>query len=1055
MKKVVLLLALLLFGLQGLFAQTRDVSGSVTSSEDGSPIPGVSVVVKGTTLGTITDMNGKYSLKVPANAQSLSFSFVGMKSADVAIGNQTTINVLLYPATFGVDEVVVTAFGIKRSARELGVATSQVSDKELVQGGISNVVNGLTAKVSGLQINTVNNGVNPDTRITLRGNRHFLASNQALIVLDGVPINATYLNSINPNDVENVNILKGASASALYGNEASNGVLVISTRRGGGNKPVIKISNTTTFEDISYLPKLQTRFGAGSGEDTVNYVPEYTFWIGPDRNTDTYTSYENQSYGPEFNGQKVILGGVLEDGSYQMINYSAVKNQKKKFFDTGMSVQNDISYSVGDQKNNFYISLQDVSTTGTIPKDENRRSGFRVAGARSTGIFRADYSIGFTQTNTDVSGDEYFQQRPVYWNVLNTPAEIDLTLYKDIVNNKFANHNGYFNGYYPNPYWAIENSRNQNRSDRLLGSATIGLNPAPWIDISYRGGLVYSGNDASYYRNGCVFEPYYADNDPWGAGGVTTGSPYVGVSSESMSTSFILTGDLLVQLNHEFGDFTSKVILGNSIYSNKYRALSVANNSIVVPFLYNISNRLGEPGVGQTQLNRNSLGVFADVTLGYKNFAFLHASARNDWDSRLTKENRSFFYPGVDASVVLTDAIPSLSNDVLNFLKIRGGWSQTGQIALDNWYATLPSFNVGGGFPYGSTTGFTLNTTLSNPLLKPEITQEIEAGVEMSFIKNRVHFEVSAYQSNTKDQTIPATISFATGYASAYINAGELQTQGIETDLKLTPLLKLGDFAWSMTLAYTYNTSKVLSIMEGLDELPIGDASYAVKGEQFPSIRVTDLKRDPQDRIIVDGITGMPIKDSELKMFGHGNPNHLLGLTTTFSWKGLTLNAVADYRTGNVIVNQVGQDLSFTGTSWFSAQNGRQNFVIPNSVVEVSDGVFEENKDVITQTAAQKFWYNGDINAVLSTYVTSAAFWKLREASLSYDIPVQKVFKGAVKNAQISVLGRNLLMLRPKTNMWTDPEFNRVGGTSNAVGYTNVYQTPPTRIYGFSVKLTF
>lgn len=1055
MNRLKLLIALFVFtGFSALMAQTRTITGLVTSQEDGMAIPGASVTVKGTTVGTLTDANGRFSLTVPQTAETLVFSFIGMKKTEVQIEGRARIDVALAPETVGLDEVVVTAFGIKRQARELGVATAQIDDQQLTQAGISNVVNGLTAKVSGLQINTVNNGVNPDTRITLRGNRHFLASNQALIVLDGVPVSATYLNSINPNDIENVNILKGASASALYGNEASNGVLVITTRRGAGEKPVIRISNTTTFETISYLPKLQERFGAGSGEDTINYLPEYTFWVGRDRHTDPYTSYENQSWGPEFNGQMVILGGVLKDGSYQMIPYSAVPNQKRKFFDTGISMQNDISYSVGDERNNFYISVQDVNTTGTIPKDKNRRTGFRVAGARSTGWFRADYSVGFTQTNTDLSGDEYFQQRPVYWNVLNTPAEIDLTNYKDVDNNKFANHNGYFNGYYPNPYWAIEHSRNQNRADNLLGSATIGISPLKWLDISYRGGIVFSTNNAYYYRDGVVFDSYYT-TDPWGAGGQPIGSPYAGVSNESLRTSFILTGDLLVQANNKFGDFTSKVILGNSVYTNKYKYLYVANNSIVIPFLYNVSNRLGEPGVGQTQLNRNSLGVFADVTLGYKNFAFIHASARNDWDSRLTKENRSFFYPGADASIILTDAIPSMKGNFLSFLKLRGGWSQTGQIALDNWYATIPSFNVGSGFPFGSTTGFTLSTTLSNPLLKPEITQEVEAGFEASFIKDRIHLAVNGYQSNTKDQTIPATISYATGYASAYINAGELQTRGIETDLRLTPLLQLGDLVWNFTVAYTYNTSKVLSILEGLDELPIADVSYAVVGEQFPAIKITDLKRDPQGRIIVDKETGMPIKSSELKLFGHGNPNHILGLTSNWGWKGLSLNVVADYRSGNIIVNQVGSDLSFTGTSWFSAQNGRQNFVIPNSVIEVSDGVFEPNTNIITRTAAQKFWYNGDINQVLSTYTTSAAFWKIREVALNYSLPVQNILRGAIKDAQIGIVGRNLFMFRPVTNMWTDPEFNTRGGTSNAVGYTNVYQTPPTRIYGFSVKLTF
>jgi hypothetical protein len=416
---------------------------------------------------------------------------------------------------------------------------------------------------------------------------------------------------------------------------------------------------------------------------------------------------------------------------------------------------------------------------------------------------------------------------------------------------------------------------------------------------------------------------------------------------------------------------------------------------------------------------------------------------------------------------VLSDAISALKdNTVLSFLKVRGGWSKTGQISLANWYATLPSFNAGygnggTGFPYGSLGGFELNGTLSNPNLRPEITKEFEAGVEMSFIRNRFHLNLNGYQSRTKDQTIPATISYATGYGSAFINAGELQTQGIETDFKLTPLLNFGDFDWNLTINYTYQTSKVLSILPGLDQLAItdvnntGSVSYAVVGQQFPSILVSDVERDPAGHIIVDPSTGYPIKDPSLKNLGHGNPNHLLGITNNFSYKGLNLNVVAEYRTGNVIYNQVGSQLDFTGATWHTAQNGRQSFVVPNSVLANGDGTFTPNTNVVVKNAGHLFWTNSDYTAVQSTYVTSAAFWKLREVSLSYDIPVSNILGGKITAAQIGIVGRNLIMLRPKTNIWTDPEFNNQGGTSNAVGNTDYNQTPPTRVYGFSVKLTF
>src|SRR5512133_514472 len=292
MKKLsLLLLCFVLAGVQLLLAQNVTIKGTVTSKDDGSPIPGVSIVVKGTTIGTVSDFEGKYSLPVPQNTVSLIFSLVGMKTIEVPIEGRSEVNAVMESEVIGMNEVVVTAYGIKRAAREIGYATTKVEAGEITNAGVSNVVNGLSGKVSGLQINTINNGVNPSTRITLRGNRHFLASNQALVVLDGVPISATYLNSVNPNDIENVNVLKGASAAALYGNDASNGVLVVTTKRGDKGKLTVKISNITTFEQVSYLPNLQTRFGGGSSETTSNSDPNYTMWIGPDRNTDPYTSY--------------------------------------------------------------------------------------------------------------------------------------------------------------------------------------------------------------------------------------------------------------------------------------------------------------------------------------------------------------------------------------------------------------------------------------------------------------------------------------------------------------------------------------------------------------------------------------------------------------------------------------------------------------------------------------------------------------------------------------------------------------------------------------------
>jgi len=294
------------------------------------------------------------------------------------------------------------------------------------------------------------------------------------------------------------------------------------------------------------------------------------------------------------------------------------------------------------------------------------------------------------------------------------------------------------------------------------------------------------------------------------------------------------------------------------------------------------------------------------------------------------------------------------------------------------------------------------------------------------------------------------------------INAGELQNKGIEVDLKFTPILRMGEVRWNGSINYSYIESKVLSVLPGtLDEIAISDGtntsvSYATVGEQFPNIKVTDVNRDPQGHIIVDKITGLPSVNSAIKQVGHGNPNHMLGISTDLEYKGFRLSAVVEYRGGNVINNRIGNALDFTGVSEHSALNGRQSFIIPNSVIETSPGVYIPNTTALVAQAGRQFWVNSAYHTTDFAYVTSAAFWKLREVALTYDIPVTRIFgTNVIKDAQIGIVGRNLLMLRPKTNVWTDPEFNNSSTTSNAVGYTTEDQAPPTRLYGFSVKLTF
>jgi outer membrane receptor protein involved in Fe transport len=477
-----------------------------------------------------------------------------------------------------------------------------------------------------------------------------------------------------------------------------------------------------------------------------------------------------------------------------------------------------------------------------------------------------------------------------------------------------------------------------------------------------------------------------------------------------------------------------------------------ATASLIVPGLYNINYRQGEPTVNEGISEEGLIGVFGDLTIGWKNFLFLHGTARNDWNSKLAEANRSFFYPSVDASFVFTDAFKLFQDSkVLSYGKIRAAWSKVGQVSIDP-YSLDNLALVSGGFPYGSQAGFTISNNYANPGLKPEFTQETEIGLELGFLKNRINFQAAYFDTKTTNQTIPSQISSSTGFTSATVNLGSMTNKGYELDLKLTPVLNLKDIRWNVGVNFTHITNQVGMDLGG--EISLGNSVYAIPGKPYPYIKTTDWVRDPEGRIIVDKVTGFPTKAGPLAAMGTSVPPTKLGINTSVSWKGLTLSAVADARFGAVVNNSIGSSLDFTGISAYSAQTGRQPFVIPNSVIDDGTGKYIPNTTVATIDANWRFWAN-TWNQAGSNYVNSGDFWKIREIALTYDFPRNLTEKTKiVQQASISLSGRNLFMFRPKDNVWTDPEFS-AAGTGNAVGSNDIFQTPPTRIYGITLNVTF
>ena len=584
------------------FAQTRVVTGTVTDDK-GAPIEGASIRVKGSRTGVAADAAGNFKISVSPGA-TLVFSGVGLTPKEVVVGNLTTLNVSVVRSGTELAGVVVTTLGIKRQARELGYSTTTISNSELNQAKPVNPVTGLIGKVSGLEIQTADNSVNPQVRVTLRGNRSILGNNQALVIVDGIQVDNSYLARLNPNDIETFTVLKGASASTLYGSNASNGVLVVTTKRGTKGTPRINYSSTVQMETISYMPKLQTRFGSYGGE---GYNDPLAVHFATDT-VHTYYPYENQSYGPEFNGQMVPLGGPARfyraDGTFfdstRMVPYSLVKNGKRNFFDKGLTTQNNLSFSSGDANGTIYLSVQHVDVHGIIPKDKNTRDNFRINGTRQYGRFKADFNISFASEKIDQVGNSTNYDKggyPLYWEVINQPQQADLRYYKDWQNNPFSSPSYYFNAYYGNPWWYIDNNRNVTKNNNFIGNLVLSYKISNWLDFSYN--LGYSRNDQNFKNTvaGVTFDPY-AVTDPWSAGMIASGVKFLQPSvTDQLAYTNSLTGNALLSANKTFGDFSTRLIVGNSLVKKQSGFIYDNTSSLIVPGLYNINYRQGEPTV--------------------------------------------------------------------------------------------------------------------------------------------------------------------------------------------------------------------------------------------------------------------------------------------------------------------------------------------------------------------------------------------------------------------------------------------------------------------------
>jgi TonB-linked SusC/RagA family outer membrane protein len=1079
MKKFYLGFYLIIATLGTLQAQQRIVTGTVTDRADSQPIPGVSVRIRGTASGTSTGPDGKYRLPITTDNGVLEFSSIGYTTVSVTLGASNVVNAVLESSDRELSEIVVTANAIRREKRTLGYSAPTLNNEELTQGQQPNVINSLAGKVAGVNITTTSNSPGASSRVVLRGGSSIAGNNQALIVVDGVPIDNSSVigggsslssvdfgnrgNDINPEDIQSVTVLKGPAAAALYGSRASNGALIITTKSGkqGAEKMEITFSSSNSFSSVLKLPDLQNEYGQGY----------YTNIDAAGNASYSNDPKENWSWGAPFNGAVQPWGQQI-DGVRLTKPYQAVENNVRDFFNTGFSTDNNLSFSGGGEKTTFFLGLNSLNSNSIFPgnKDVYDRYSVRFNGtAEFTNKFTAGVSFNYSRINSNqVAGGQ--GGGSVYNNVLQTPRDIPLTELKDLENKYYGygytdangirhdDRYGYYGAYTMNPYWVLENYNNFNEVSRITGNFNIGYKPFTWLDIKERIGIdTYTDRRRQESPKYNFLPADEAGNYSASANAATSNGTYQ-IDQFNVSE---LVHDLMVTASHKFNDeFEGSLMVGNNIRQRNTTTNSQATNAsggLVVPGWYNLANSNGPVNVISDNLSRRRLiGLYADLNISYRNMLFFEATARNDWSSTLPPANRSFFYPSASLSFLFSELLKeNAAFGFLSYGKLRTSFAQVGNDT--DPYQLMTTFSraeIFGGFgsttfPFGNVPGLMAGSTIGNPDLKPEKTGSFEVGTELGFFNNRLSVDFSYYANNSRNQILSIPIPASTGFGFSVVNAGEIRNRGVELSLRGTAI-KTKKFSLELFGTYTKNSSLVVSLLPGIDQVTIGGYSgmsiVAAVGRPYGEFYAVDNLRDAEGRTIVDQQTGLPQQTATAQYLGSYNPKYQASLGTNIKYGNFSLSALFDTKHGGVFYSRTRDITGFNGTS---AESGGQRIgvIFPNSVYLNA----QNNSIVNTSSTYNKQDYYSDL--VAGQHIVDASFVKLRSLSISYRFAKGALGKTPFGALNIGVFGNNLFIWTPSSNQFADPEVNSAGA-GNAQGFDYTAQ-PSVRNYGINISASF
>ncbi|MBC7921627.1 MAG: SusC/RagA family TonB-linked outer membrane protein [Ferruginibacter sp.] len=1047
------------------FAQNKTITGRVTDQKDGLALPGVSVLLKGTSTGTATDADGKYSLNVPVAGGTLVFSFIGLLSEEMPIEAQSVINAKMIADVKQLSELVVTAFGLAREKKALGYTVQEVKGSALVEARSSNVANSLNGRIAGVRVNT-NAGPGSNSTIQIRGAASVGGNNQPLIVVDGVPIQQSFdkqfgsgLSEVSPDNIKSLSVLKGPNAAALYGSRATNGVILITTKNGSEVNGIgVEINSNVTFERPLVKPGFQNQYGGGNGYRTwysdgwsgpigadavADYQAAYPvspFFPAPASATTTGTDGTDESWGAPLDGRLVRqwwTGTALAPLTPQPNNWD-------EFWQTGHTITNNVAVSGSNEKGSFRLSLGRLDQTGIMASNDFHRNNFKLnTGYNFTPKLNVALSAEYVKSGSDnrsyTSGQEFiWSHRHVSWDQLQ-----DWQSYTGVhLNRKGTNGRpddtdppNWQHTFFTNPFFLQERLPYSNEKDRLVGNIALTYKILPFLNLMVRSGTdVWTDTRINVFN----FER------------VRNGNRTPGRYSEEVLRRQETNHDAILSFNKEMsGDFSLNGQLGGAIRTNYYKRNFLSVGELVVDGVYNAGNSNPSQNTVESRIEKTEVqSLFGSAQLGFRNALFLDVTARNDWSSTLPASARSYFYPSASLSAVVTELL-NVQNSVLSFGKIRASIAQVGSDG--DPYQLQQVFRSGGSWN-GSVPEFYENTTIANATLKPEITTSQEYGLDVRFLNGRVGLDVTYYTQNTNNQILGVEISKAAGYDKRILNAGKISNKGLEVVLSGTPVKLPNGFAWEVALNFARNRNKVEELAEGLTTYILNErrglTSEARVGQPYGTLYGIGFERAPDGQLVYRN--GLPIVSTAPRILGNLQPDWIGGVMNSLNYKGISLSALIDVRKGGDLYDEGSANARWTG-QYAETAVGREEGVIGKGVKNVGTAEAPQYvpNDVIA--AANQFYGYNNPRSYHESAIFDATYVKLREVTLGYTFPKAWFRQAFIQSMRISAVGRNLAILF-KNTPHIDPEVDANGG--NRQGFT-YGELPGTRSIGFNVSLSF